>query len=290
LTNERFCDIINIVEEASRFSLSTYISPSKRLASSTNAQTNWWADVFTGWQVGKQRISAVYEIVNVINGHRYVGSATYLPSRWEEHRRTLRLGTHHSKYLQRAWNLYGEEAFEFNIIVYVPPMSVARIEDIIIYEEHPEYNMKVRAGSTYGKIFTDEHILNLSLSHMGHTISEEHRLKLIEVNTGNTYTKGKKQNLSDKIRQEKRDRMVGNTFALGRKVPPDELERRTKSILAHPPNLKIFYGTLVSPDGVEYKDVINLSAFGRDHDIDSRLLHRIIKGKQRTTKGWIFYR
>lgn len=47
--------------------------------------------------------SGIYEIVNTINGKRYVGSAVSLKRRWVDHRRDLRAGKHHSRHLQNAW-------------------------------------------------------------------------------------------------------------------------------------------------------------------------------------------
>jgi 5-methylcytosine-specific restriction endonuclease McrA len=48
LTIPQLYGIIYNVEDVGRFSLSHYISLPKRLASSTNAQTNWKADIFMG--------------------------------------------------------------------------------------------------------------------------------------------------------------------------------------------------------------------------------------------------
>jgi len=94
--------------------------------------------------------TGVYEIVNNTNGKRYVGSAVYFAARWGCHRRQLRAGTHHSVLLQRAWNKYGEAAFEFNKVL------VCKKGDLLLYEQRvidatkPEYNVAKRAGSTLG--------------------------------------------------------------------------------------------------------------------------------------------
>ena len=49
----------------------------------------------------------------------YVGSATNIKKRWWRHRKDLREKKHHNKYLQRAWNKYGEGAFSFDILEWV---------------------------------------------------------------------------------------------------------------------------------------------------------------------------
>lgn len=57
--------------------------------------------------------SGIYEIVNTVNGKRYIGSAKKFKIRWSKHVSALRLCKHHSRHLQAAWNKYGEAAFKF---------------------------------------------------------------------------------------------------------------------------------------------------------------------------------
>jgi group I intron endonuclease len=61
-------------------------------------------------------IIGVYHIVNLENGKLYVGSSVEVEKRLDRHRRDLKKGEHHCIPLQRAWNKYGEEAFEFRIV------------------------------------------------------------------------------------------------------------------------------------------------------------------------------
>lgn len=58
----------------------------------------------------------LYEIRNKINNKRYIGRTNNIKARWNRHRNELRNNKHHCIYLQRAWNKYGEENFEFSII------------------------------------------------------------------------------------------------------------------------------------------------------------------------------
>lgn len=44
---------------------------------------------------------------------QYVGSSVNIHSRWKAHVLALNKGAHHSKYLQRAWDKYGVDQFEF---------------------------------------------------------------------------------------------------------------------------------------------------------------------------------
>ena len=58
----------------------------------------------------------IYKIENIINNKVYIGSSNNIERRWKEHIRLLNNNEHHSIKLQRAWNKYGENAFEFSVL------------------------------------------------------------------------------------------------------------------------------------------------------------------------------
>lgn len=129
--------------------------------------------------------SGIYEIVNLVNGKRYVGSACNLKQRKIDHWKLLRRGTHHSRYLQASWNKYGEDAFEFRLIE-----SVAEKERLVEREQHyfdilkPEYNIAKKAGSCLGVRHTAEAKAKMSAKHKGKKLSAEHIAKIVANNTG----------------------------------------------------------------------------------------------------------
>ena len=60
---------------------------------------------------------SIYIIQNKVNDKIYVGETKRSPyTRWVEHKRSLRKGSHCNSYLQRAWDKYGEENFEFYLV------------------------------------------------------------------------------------------------------------------------------------------------------------------------------
>ena len=61
-------------------------------------------------------ITGIYCIENKINGKKYIGKAKNIKKRWADHIRKLNKGTHDNKYLLTAWEKYGRENFDFNII------------------------------------------------------------------------------------------------------------------------------------------------------------------------------
>ena len=185
LTNKTICGIILDVKDVGRFILSTYNSPRGRSASLTGNQTNSWAVVLRGNMV--DRISGVYEIRNVINGHRYIGSSVDIFSRRYTHRRSLAARKHHSIYLQRAWDKYGEETFEFSILVICPKFELRRIEQGLLDAGNCAYN--VHPVAVCGGI-------------PGHVVSKSTREKMRKSRIGFYHTDETKQKISKILRNK----------------------------------------------------------------------------------------
>lgn len=61
-------------------------------------------------------ISGIYQIVNTQNGHRYIGFSKDIYRRFKSHYVSLKLNEHYNEHLQRAWNKYGKEIFNFMIL------------------------------------------------------------------------------------------------------------------------------------------------------------------------------
>lgn len=66
----------------------------------------------------------IYQIRNLINGKSYIGSSMRIKYRWKQHEFRLKKGNHHSYKLQRAWDKYGEDNFEFKIIEVVDDVDL----------------------------------------------------------------------------------------------------------------------------------------------------------------------
>lgn len=59
----------------------------------------------------------IYGIRNLINGKIYVGkTGMNFGDRWDSHRSLLNNGKHDNPYLQKAWNKYKQENFEFIVL------------------------------------------------------------------------------------------------------------------------------------------------------------------------------
>lgn len=97
--------------------------------------------------------SGVYIIRNLINGKVYVGSSVNVIGRWGEHRNSLEKNCHGNFKLQRAWNKYGADNFEFVRI------KTCGLDDLLYYEQQAihsfdsvknGYNISPTAGNTLG--------------------------------------------------------------------------------------------------------------------------------------------
>lgn len=68
-------------------------------------------------------VQGIYLIRCLVNERVYVGSSKRIGRRFDDHRRALRKGSHHSPLLQRAWLKYGESAFALSVIEVVADES-----------------------------------------------------------------------------------------------------------------------------------------------------------------------
>jgi hypothetical protein len=65
--------------------------------------------------------SMIYEIQNTITKQIYVGQTSMGLQRWNKHKVKLRKGIHKNPKLQKSWNIWGEDAFCFNVVEELPP-------------------------------------------------------------------------------------------------------------------------------------------------------------------------
>lgn len=106
--------------------------------------------------------SGIYEILNLVNGKRYIGSAIDFGRRWKEHLRQLKAGKHHSRHLQRSWDKHGADAFEFRVLDRCIPADLIAKEQAALDKFQPEMNISRTAGSTLGVKYTAESRARLS--------------------------------------------------------------------------------------------------------------------------------
>lgn len=128
------------------------------------------------------RVSGIYKIINKVNRKYYVGSSekiTGYKGRWYNHRKSLIKNNHHCVGLQRAWNKYGENNFEFVVVENIDVKELLTTEqkylDIAKIEKEKCYNSTFNAISFFrGKRHSDETKLKISKICKGKCCGKNH--------------------------------------------------------------------------------------------------------------------
>lgn len=131
--------------------------------------------------------SGIYSIRNTVNGKVYIGSTVDFASRWANHRCQLRKGGHDNSYLQRAWAKYGEEAFEFTVLVECPEDELAVAEARFIQETHAgtrDHGYNLDTFIQGRKTVSPETRAKLSVALKGRQVSAETRAKISAAKMG----------------------------------------------------------------------------------------------------------
>ena len=95
-------------------------------------------------------LSGLYQIANLANGKRYVGSARDIAARWRRHRSDLRRGCHPNSHLQAAWHKYGEVSFGFFLLARLERAELRATESRLlarIVGSRECYNIGTRADA-----------------------------------------------------------------------------------------------------------------------------------------------
>lgn len=207
--------------------------------------------------------SGIYKIVGP-NGI-YIGSAKDINRRYSVHLTQLRSNKHHSAYLQRAYNKYGEDSFRFEVVEYIDDAKYLLVREQYwldwLFDNNPRtsiYNVLRYAGNSLGRKAT-----------------EETKRKLSE--------KRKQRATKESTRAKMSDARKGNKHLLGYKFSDDGLDNVARGLSGG----KSY--TIISPDGTVYSNVYNITGFARKHDIPVTCLKRAITGAKPEYKGWKGY-
>ncbi|MGG3889605.1 GIY-YIG nuclease family protein [Metabacillus fastidiosus] len=164
-------------------------------------------------------LCGIYMILNLINNKIYIGSSINIKKRWQAHKSYLNINQHSNRYLQNAWNKYGEENFKFKVIDNFIDQSLILLREqywIDYFQSADEecgYNISPTAGNLMGfkhsdetkrkistrmkgKEKTSEHLANISNSLKGRKMSKEVKEKLLKANIGKKHTKEHREKIS----------------------------------------------------------------------------------------------
>lgn len=179
--------------------------------------------------------TGIYKITNKENGKCYIGSSKDITRRFSQHRGNLRNNRHHSRHLQNAWNLYGEDAFTYEILEECSADTLIAREQHYISTLSPEYNVMVvvqetithcqetkkkigqrTKGKTYDELYGPEKAAELrqrrSEALKGKPKSDEHKKKCRVAALGHTpHNKGKtaSEETKAKVREARAKQVMG---------------------------------------------------------------------------------
>lgn len=107
------------------------------------------------------KTSGIYEIRNIVNNKRYIGQSQNIYVRISKHIFCLCSNSHCNKHLQSAWNQYGENSFEYNVLEYCSNEQLNERELFWINHFNSNnkdygYNIRLNPFDNRGLKWTDE--------------------------------------------------------------------------------------------------------------------------------------
>ena len=194
-------------------------------------------------------MGAIYRITHKASGTTYVGSTNSAKRRWGEHKSCLRRGVHDNEHLQRAWQKYGETAFEWVVLE-----DGLADTDLIEHEqswldEYRERGEVYNMGDCAEAPMRGRHHTEETKRKMSRVFSEAHRRRLGEAFKGRNHTQETKYKMSK---------------AYARPYPAF-IHCETGEII---------------PAG------INLFRLCRGHGLNAGHMNEVKNGKRKSHKGW----
>lgn len=134
-------------------------------------------------------MGAIYRITHKASGTTYVGSAMNVRKRWSRHRRDLYHGRHCNPHLQAAFDKYGKDAFEWDILEEVKEIGALAGREQFWLNEYKEHGVvynfgECAANNRHGVKCTLEVRRRISEILTGREVSEETRSRLSKANAG----------------------------------------------------------------------------------------------------------
>jgi group I intron endonuclease len=224
-------------------------------------------------------VSGIYKIVNRTNGKYYIGSSNDIHKRWKQHINFLNKNIHQNNYLQRSWNKYGKDQFEFLLVKTIPS------NELLLTEQ--EYLNNIEKEKCY----------NLSLIVGRVEMTEETKDKIRQKTFGHKRNLGKKYNPID-VEKRKQSRKWYKHHSketkekiriahLGKPLSEEHKRKVGESCKGKIPHnkdyiIRIFFNKITNETFAGIK-----SDFIKKYHLLRSAVYDVINGKRQSHKGWI---
>lgn len=245
---------------------------------------------------GQELKGGIYKIINRQNGRVYIGSTKQLKNRFKSHKASLTNNRHSNRFLQADFNKCGKENFIFEILEIVEDNKEKRLlkEDVYISQYYDNqqncYNFQKTATSSEGNFQKDpvlakERRSSAAKASWKDDVKREHMLEgrseiMLEAWLDNEKRKAelaertKKLWLDEKyVETMHKVHTSKKNIAHMQKIYESSVIKRIKSF------------SLISPEG-EMHEGKNISKFAQEHGLDFRHLSALVKGNEKSHKGW----
>lgn len=133
--------------------------------------------------------SGIYQILNTVNGKKYIGSSKDVVKRLGGHKNTLKKGTHSNSHLQSAFKKYGLDNFVYSVLEVCDEQVLIEREQWHIDTSGVKnlYNILPRAYSLVGRKINEEQIKKFAYFWQGKKrppMTDEARRNMSEAHKG----------------------------------------------------------------------------------------------------------
>jgi group I intron endonuclease len=221
----------------------------------------------------------IYKIINVVNNKFYVGSTVNISRRRARHFSELRNNRHNNKYLQAAWNKYGEQAFVFVVVEEVPKGKDILAAENVWLKEHvgkdhcynlgtdataPQLGMFGELSNTWGYKHTEEAKARIAKASKERIQADEEKTKRRKSMQGHIVTSETKAKISATLSGE------GN-YWYGKKRP-EHGDKVSKGV------------AVTNPDGFTVH-FDSITALRRGFDFTATAVNRALKSGKPISRG-----
>lgn len=230
----------------------------------------------------------IYKITCTVNSKIYIGSSVNILKRWQNHKSDLNKGKHHSPHLQRAWDKYGESAFQIDVVelVNVDFLEQKEQEWIDATQCHKiEYGFNISKyadSPTRGRELSDEHKRKVGEASKQLWLNPEYRERQRVSRTGKKRTPEQCANIGrihkGKVATDEQRKKLSDSHK-GIKLKPESVAKRSDTVRKH--------YIVTTPEGQEIT-VKGMDVFCKENNLPLWVMYKMANGKRKKDSymGW----